>query len=117
MTVLPLIVTPTVAETPISREGCRRDPDPQRAVAEYRQWIADGGLRSGRVDPIEAGDVASECEHERLPGDPCPSPDGAWPHPHPCTCWGEDRARTPDLLAALAERPTPRLIPDTTRTT
>lgn len=70
-------------------------------AAGYRLWLEH---RRG-ADPLEATDVANECSHERLTGDPCPSPDGVWPHSHPCACWGERNgrlpSRTPDLIATL----------------
>ena len=31
-----------------------------------------------------------ECPHGRMPFDPCPSPDGQWPHPGPCGCFGAE---------------------------
>jgi hypothetical protein len=53
--------------------------------------------------------LESECEHERLPGDPCPSPDRVWPHPYPCGCWPHHERQiqpVPDLI----EAPKPRKI-------
>lgn len=98
-----------ISESPeVVREHGRRAPQriATREALHYRRWLTDGAHKSGRVDPIEFQDVANECRHERLPGDPCPSPDGVWPHPHACDCWGE-RARTPDLLSITKkEKPT-----------
>lgn len=37
--------------------------------------------------PAPAWDVCMECRHERQPWDPCPSPDGVWPHDYPCGCF------------------------------
>ncbi len=76
-------------------------------VAAYRRWQDDGAHQSGRVDPIEMSDVAHECEHERLPRDRCPSPDGVWPYDRPCACHSEPGGVTPpehDARAAKAVR-------------
>lgn len=84
------------------------------AAAEYRAWLADGAHKSG-ADPIEATDVVSECSHERLAGDPCPSPDRVWPHPHPCACWDEPNGftppPTPDLMSTFKETVMPTDAP------
>jgi hypothetical protein len=58
----------------------------------------------------------NECQHERLPGDPCPSPDRVWPHPYSCGCWPHhERVLTPvpDLIGALPKRK-PRRKPKAT---
>lgn len=76
-------------------------------AAGYRLWLEH---RRG-PDPLEATDANSECSHGRLTGDPCPSPDGVWPHSHPCACWGERNGRlpspTPDLIATLKTKEIP----------
>lgn len=71
------------------------DPSPPHRRVDHDQIAAREAhrhqVRLHLLDvAIAATDVANECPHERLPGDPCPSPDGVWPHPEPCACWGEN---------------------------
>lgn len=44
-----------------------------------------------------------ECPHERMPGDPCPSPDGRWPREDPCGCFPVELA----VVIRLPERKEP----------
>lgn len=47
-----------------------------------------------------AWDADWECRHGRIPFDPCPSPDGCWPHPFPCSCFPAERGEPMKLVPA-----------------
>lgn len=74
------------ASAEVAREDAIRAAHRRAAhnAAYYREWMADGAHKSGRVDPMEAMDAAHECGHGWLPHD----------HLRDCSCWGPPRVTT-----------------------
>jgi hypothetical protein len=87
---------------PIGAYTPEETPDQIQRRKDRNYYIFESHSWGGGVPDVGVGGPLAdlECEHLRLPGDPCPSP--IWPHASPCGCWPSEQPPTNGRVNGVA---------------